>query len=120
MKQITIYDLLPLLKKGWVCYNGFGDWLWFRWKPKKEGPYWMSGGRHCECPVFLSYAFNIAKVEDWRKSLRKVEKEQKRIKIQNAVIKSSEIILNEMKKERQKTALDSFNEYKKTIKGAEQ
>lgn len=72
MKQITIYDLLPLLKKGWVCYNGFGDWLLFRWKPKKEIPYWMSGIRHCECPVFLSRVFNIAPFDgDWKDSLIK-------------------------------------------------
>lgn len=78
MKQITIYDLLPLLKKGWVSYNGFGDWLWFRWKPKKEGPYWMSGKLHCECPVFLSRPFNISPFEgDWKDSLIKVEHKEK-------------------------------------------
>lgn len=26
MKQITIYDLLPLLKKGWVAMDADGKW----------------------------------------------------------------------------------------------
>lgn len=74
MKQIKIEQLLPLLKSGWVCYNGLGDWLWFRWKPKNEFLYWMAG-RHCECPVFLSRVFNIAPFDgDWKDSLLKVGK----------------------------------------------
>ena len=78
MKQITIYEFLKknegVIKKGWVCYNGFEDWLYFRWKPKKESPYWMSGIHHCECPVFLSRVFNIAPFDgSWKDSLIKVE-----------------------------------------------
>ena len=37
MKHITIYDLLPLLKKGWVACNSNGSWRWFKYKPKCSG-----------------------------------------------------------------------------------
>ena len=33
MKQTTIYELLPLLKKGWVACDDNG-WAWFSHKPK--------------------------------------------------------------------------------------
>ena len=34
MKQITIYDLLPLLRKGWVAYTPRHGWIWYKVKPK--------------------------------------------------------------------------------------
>lgn len=33
MKQITIYDLLPLLKKDWVACDKCGQWFWHNKKP---------------------------------------------------------------------------------------
>lgn len=34
MKQITIYDLLPLLKPGYVAMDENGNWWWYKLKPK--------------------------------------------------------------------------------------
>ena len=33
MKQITIDDLIPLLKKGWVAMDEDGMWCWYSKKP---------------------------------------------------------------------------------------
>lgn len=43
MKQITIYEILPLLKSGWVaCDNG--NWWWYSIKPtaSKRRNGWLS------------------------------------------------------------------------------
>ncbi len=32
-KQITIYELLPLLKPGWVAMDEDGKWYWYGHKP---------------------------------------------------------------------------------------
>ena len=43
MEQITIYDLLPLLKKGWVAMDEDRSWWWYKTKPVayKRRNYWM-------------------------------------------------------------------------------
>lgn len=79
MKQITIYALLPLLRKGWVAYDGNG-WAWFTNKPKyildkfisdyrwmiRIGDGYNLSGKGC--------AFNIAPYDgDWKNSLIKVK-----------------------------------------------
>ena len=125
MKQITIYDLIPLLKKGWVACDENG-WAWFSNKPKykfdrfgfeSEYKWMMTIGDACNlsakcCP------FNIDEFKgDWKNSLISVKKEQKNIKIKKAIFESSKIVLNELKKENQKYALDALNEYKKILKG---
>lgn len=72
MKQITIYDLLPLLKKGWVAMNANGRWFFYNYKPKKGhfGNYWYMS-RPYEYALNL---FNIAPFDgDWKDSLIKVE-----------------------------------------------
>lgn len=75
MKQITIYDLLPLLKKGWVAMDDGGYWHVFELKPVlfKEYGLWGrdEGGFIYPLP---KYAFNIAPFDgDWKDSLIKIE-----------------------------------------------
>jgi len=78
-KQITIYDLLPLLKKGWVAYDDSG-WAWFSERPvfvsDEDEDRWyigVDGGHACNlsaegCP------FNIKPFDKaWRDSLINVE-----------------------------------------------
>ena len=81
MKQITIYDLTPLLKKGWVAMDRDGTWAWFSTKPYKSGDMWIWakdwGYRS------LTRAFNIAPFDgDWGKSLIRVGGKTKKKKKQ--------------------------------------
>ena len=76
MKQITIYDLLPLLKKGWVAMDECGAWFWHKCRAKRGydvdyGGVWVADkGFCCEIPS----CFNIAPFDgDWKDSLIKVE-----------------------------------------------
>lgn len=80
MKQITIYDLLPLLKKGWVAMDDYGGWYWYEDEPtiqklvydggNKEVCHWNNSGELFD----LSELFNIAPFDgDWKDSLIKVE-----------------------------------------------
>lgn len=72
MKQITIYELLPLLRKGWVAMDADKEWWWFQVKPDvyTEPPAgWCGSG--CEVAP-LSDSFNIAPFDgDWKDSLMK-------------------------------------------------
>ena len=72
MKQITIYDLLPLLKKGWVAMDSSG-WWWFEFEPDitiKDQWFMYEYGLLGK----LSDMFNIAPFDgDWKDSLIKVE-----------------------------------------------
>lgn len=74
MKHITIYDLLPLLKSGWVAMDEDGTWRWYKSKPNKGDCGW--------CPVDyeddiieLGYCFKVLAPfdGDWKDSLIKVE-----------------------------------------------
>lgn len=79
MKQITIYDLLPLLKKGWVAMDEDGKWYWYEDEPtiqkfvyggNKEVYHWNNSGELSD----LSELFNIAPFDgSWKDSLIKVE-----------------------------------------------
>ena len=76
MKQITIYDLLPLLQKGWLAMDENKRWYWYKMKPifRKTFGVWKT-----EYAELLDYVtplncFNIAPFEgDWRDSLIKVK-----------------------------------------------
>ena len=70
MKQATIYDLLPLLKKGWVAMDEDRSWWWFQKKPCIEDNEWWS-----VAGILIGlYHFNIAPFDgDWKDSLIKVE-----------------------------------------------
>lgn len=72
MKQITIYDLLPLLKSGWVAMDMDGSWTWFSTKPFKRTDMWLLTKDWGYCS--LTKAFNIAPFDgDWKDSLIKIE-----------------------------------------------
>ena len=78
MKQITIYGLLPLLKKGWVAYDE-GRWDWFEFRPKKGEHYWQiekgwSDNLSGPCRAFKIKPFD----GDWKDSLIKVEHSKKK------------------------------------------
>jgi hypothetical protein len=73
MKQITIYDLLPLLKKGWVAMDNDGNWWFYKTEPIKCSSVWF-GRDGLPGEEKLSSSFNIAPFDgDWKDSLIKVE-----------------------------------------------
>ena len=76
MKQITIYDLLPLLKKGWVAMDKDGTWVWYEKKPviheiepiwKMQGPNWyfidLAGCFKSLAPLKKNWKDSLIKVE---------------------------------------------------------
>lgn len=74
-KQITIYDLLPFLKPGWVAMDPNGTWVWYRLKPDSDAFYvqWLparvGSGESMEL-----WGFNIATFDgDWKDSLMEVK-----------------------------------------------
>lgn len=72
MKQITIYDLLPVLKRGWVSMDKDGQWWWFRKKPTT----YLKLGCHDNKKSEWSRlnCFNIAPFDgDWKDSLIKID-----------------------------------------------
>lgn len=80
MKQITIYDLLPLLKKGWVAMEKDGGWYWYERKPfiSGTGRYWCANIDDYEGDFYKLYDIGfIKKIKrfkgDWKDSLIKVE-----------------------------------------------
>ena len=79
MKKITIDELIPLLKKGWVAMDKDGQWWWFGKKPNGKNKYgrWRFPKSSLSFPHRLYSEklclFDIERVEDWKDSLRKVE-----------------------------------------------
>lgn len=72
MKQMTIYDLLPLLKSGWVAMDDDGTWCWFSEEPYKVTKSWWP--EEDTTYFILAKVFNIAPFDgDWKDSLIKVE-----------------------------------------------
>lgn len=71
-KQITIYEILPLLKKGYVAMDADGTWCWFSRKPNVGDMEWLWVGR-----VRFLDSFNIKKARKWQDSLIKVEHKEK-------------------------------------------
>ena len=68
MKQITIDDLIPLLKKGWVAYEEEFGWNFYEKKPIKSEWCWEDIG------FSLEIFFNIAPFDgDWKQSLRRIK-----------------------------------------------
>ena len=67
MKEISIYDLLPLLRKGWVAMDKNGDWCWYMRKPTASFALKIWDGMQ---PTKLSFLFNIAPFAGhWKDSL---------------------------------------------------
>ena len=75
MKQITIYDLLPLLKKGWVACSEKGVWSYYSKKPVLEQGYkFYVANTKDSIEWTVLNCFNIAPFDgDWKDSLIKVE-----------------------------------------------
>lgn len=76
-KQITINELIPLLKPGYVAMDATGEWYWYRKQPKQglTRSAWAIDPTMDPKSDFqaLSVAFNIAKSDvEWDKSLIKV------------------------------------------------
>ena len=71
MKQITIDDLIPFLKKGWVAMDENGTWSWFGSKPE---PYILGDEWVGDCGCILKQCFKISKFNGcWKDSLRRVK-----------------------------------------------
>lgn len=72
-KTITIDELLPLLKSGWVAMDYNRSWWFYNTKPIKCSSAWFGSKRIAEGDK-LSYSFNIAPFDgDWKDSLRRVK-----------------------------------------------
>ena len=74
MNQITIYDLLPLLKNGWVACNSNGSWRWCKYKPQCRQIFglWNTEYERNESYFASLTAFRIAPFDgDWKDSLIK-------------------------------------------------
>ena len=68
MKQVKIYELLPLLRPGFVAMEKNGIWYWYTHKPVPDNiGIWMllHGGE-----LYELSAFNIERFEgEWKDSL---------------------------------------------------
>lgn len=67
-----IDDLIPCLKSGWVAWDSYNGWIWFKYKPITSKYGWT---REDTTPYLIisDIAFDIEPAEDWTKSLRKVD-----------------------------------------------
>jgi len=71
--MISIQDIIPLMKDGWVAMDENGTWYWYEEKPTllpinriwKGTPFSTCDNLGIEC-------FDIAPADDWTKSLIKV------------------------------------------------
>lgn len=74
MKQITIYDLIPLLENGWVAFDN-GNWWWYIVKPtaSKRLNGWLSkNSKYIKLNTFEKK--DIKPFDgDWKDSLIKIE-----------------------------------------------
>jgi hypothetical protein len=70
-KQITIYDLLPLLKPGWVAMDKSGFWWWYEFMPTRNDYCWLE--EEVGNSIHINRIFDIAPFDgDWKSSLIKV------------------------------------------------
>lgn len=68
MKQIQIYELLPLLCPGFVAMDEDGVWTWFEKEPVQRADGWCCRLPKHDCDFLTS--FNIAPFDgDWKDSL---------------------------------------------------
>lgn len=70
MKHITIYELLPLLRKGYVAMEKNGIWYWYAHKPAPDNiGIWISLS---DGDLYELSAFDIERFDgDWKDSLIK-------------------------------------------------
>lgn len=70
-KQITIYELLPLLKPGWVVMDSDNRWWYYASRPAKTRWGWTSDDPRLGC---LANLFTVAPFDgDWKDSLMEVK-----------------------------------------------
>ena len=74
-KTITIDELIPLLKRGWVAMDKDGSWGWYRTMPYTVGSiyesFWTSNG-YKDSSMF--FCFKIKRFKgNWKESLRRVK-----------------------------------------------
>lgn len=75
-KTITIDDLIPFLKKGWVAMDKDGTWWWTKYKPQYRTTFgdWRSDYMKNTFYHESLYPFDIEPHQgDWKDSLIKVE-----------------------------------------------
>ena len=80
MKQITIDDLIPFLKKGWVAMDKNGRWVFYTAKPRLAEDYfmWVRAKDSCGLYHLPKWVFNIAPYQgDWKDSLIRVKNRHK-------------------------------------------
>lgn len=71
-KQIDVKGLIPFMKDGWVAMEEDERWFWYDEMPFIEDEMWVFEGSSC---ASLG-AFNITPVEDWTKSLIRIDESQ--------------------------------------------
>lgn len=77
--SITVKELIPYLRNGWIAMDKNGDWCWYEYKPVcvdvENCHKWLREDiNHLWCN--LSRVFEIAPCSiniDWKKSLREVK-----------------------------------------------
>lgn len=82
MEQIDIKERIKTLPKGWVVMNKDNSWSWWKYKPQlfdngMGGLCWGCNGL-VTSKEFKNLEDNIKPVEDWTKSLIKVENDNAR------------------------------------------
>ena len=72
MNQITIYELLPLLRKGYVAMDKDGTWCWYTFRTSHNDFSWGFNANFMDEYICLSDTFSIAPFDgDWKDSLMK-------------------------------------------------
>lgn len=71
-KQIDIKELIPYLRYGYVAMDEDGSWCWYENEPDMRKDYWVCGN-HSDDVCHLS---NIKPVNDWTKSLIRINESQ--------------------------------------------
>ena len=69
MIEEFMQDIAPQMRPGWVAMDMDGTWSYFPYKPRIIGISWW--GDDYETSLSM---FDIAPVDDWKKSKRKVGK----------------------------------------------
>ena len=73
-KMISVKELIPLLKHGWVAMDESGEWLWWENEPEraKQHNIWIKKQPDSSDWCNISRIFDIAPTDDWTQSLIKV------------------------------------------------
>lgn len=65
-------DIAPKMRPGWVAMDEWTyDWYFFTCEPTLDNKVWTTGDGYV---IYLGEMFDIAPVDDWTQSLRKVGK----------------------------------------------